>query len=119
KSAATVAGSPSPVLAVFPRPLLRRRIQLGPRRRDEGLARPPVPLAAGRGRHRPLGDRAGRRRLPSHISTKKNTGVRKTPNAVTPLMPLSTDVPIERHISAPAPAASTHDTTPTMNAMHI
>ena len=47
---------------------------------------------------------------------KKNTGVRKTPKAVTPIMPANTAVPRVRRISAPAPPAMTSGTTPRMNA---
>src|SRR5207237_520444 len=57
----------------------------------------------------------GRRRVrprggvppPSQPSTKKNTGVRKTPKAVTPSIPQNTAVPSDRRISAPAAVAST------------
>ena len=55
----------------------------------------------------------------SQSTTKKNTGVRKMPNDVTPSMPLKTAVPRVRRISAPAPLARRSGTTPRMNAIEV
>ena len=64
---------------------------------------------------RPLNQRLS----PNPWMTKKNTGVRKTPNRVTPIMPLNTAVPSERRISDPAPVARTSGTTPRMKAKDV
>ena len=50
---------------------------------------------------------------------KKNTGVRKMPNSVTPSMPLNTAVPSVCRISAPAPCAIISGTTPRMKANEV
>jgi hypothetical protein len=38
--------------------------------------------------------------------TAKNTGVRKMPNAVTPIIPANTAAPNSRRLSAPAPSGT-------------
>ena len=51
--------------------------------------------------------------------TEKNTGVKKIPNSVTPIMPLKTAVPSACRISEPAPNAFTNGQTPMLNANDV
>src|SRR5205823_5621247 len=51
---------------------------------------------------------------PTPWTREKKTGVRKTPKAVTPIMPQKTATPSDLRISAPAPVAMTRGTTPRM-----
>ena len=55
----------------------------------------------------------------NHWIAKKNTGVSRMPNSVTPIMPLNTAVPRACRISAPAPSAITRGNTPRINANDV
>ncbi len=80
-----------------------RRVSGGPASAAPlGVARASTRGCAGRSDRRVTAPPV-RRSLRNHMRTKKNTGVRKMPNRVTPIMPLNTAVPSDWRISAPAP----------------